>query len=519
MKSIIILAFILFNLNASEEIPTKEEISKLYVATFNRAPDSGGLDYWLNDSGLNLNQIAQSFFDQIETQNLYPNTTTTREFVQSVYNNLFNRNPDIEGWDYWIEQLEKGNFQRSQFILAAINGALDNENGQDKTILENKNEVGIYFANSGLNDQNEAKIIMKTITSYNDSVTIAKLKLDHFGSEPQNEPYYKYLWHFNSYNNILNTYGYTIDNEADINIEDAWKLSKGEGVTIAIIDDGINLGHEDLPTNIIGTYNADTQTSDVQYYPDFEYPASHGNTCAGFAASPINDIGTVGAAPYSNILIIKLDSSSIYAMIRAFDYAQTHGAKVISCSWGTNSVSEALVTKLKEVYDEGITVVFAAGNDSADMDTMYYDDESEVQWVIGVGASSEENEIASYSNYGYNIDIIAPGGDYDISTGILGLDDMDNQGYTDQLGLVNQNYSFTSGTSFSTPITAGIIALMYSVNPNLTPAEIRTILINTADKIGATTYGLDGFDTQKYRAYGKINANKAVEASIQLLRN
>jgi hypothetical protein len=84
-------------LNADENTPTKQEISKLYVATFNRAPDSGGLDYWVNNSGLKLSEIAQSFFDQEETQEKYPEGTSNRDFIQAVYNNLFNRDPDTLG--------------------------------------------------------------------------------------------------------------------------------------------------------------------------------------------------------------------------------------------------------------------------------------------------------------------------------------------------------------------------------------------------------------------------------------
>lgn len=154
---------------STEINPTQEEVAKLYVATFNRAPDSAGLNYWTNDSGLKLSEIAQSFFDQSETQTLYPPSTANRDFISSVYQNLFNRTPDSSGWDYWEEQLNTGAFSKNRFIEAVINGALDD----DAIILENKTEVGIAFADAGLNDVEQAKQIMSTITYESSSVTLA----------------------------------------------------------------------------------------------------------------------------------------------------------------------------------------------------------------------------------------------------------------------------------------------------------------------------------------------------------
>lgn len=159
-KIILIVASLNLFLFASEDIPTKEEVVKLYVATFKRAPDSAGLDYWTNQSGLKLSKIAESFFDQSETKTLYPDNTSNRDFIESVYSNLFNRLPDDAGLDYWVEQLESGTFSKNRFIEAVINGA----QGNDSTILSNKSEVAIEFASKGLNDIDEAKSIMSNIT-------------------------------------------------------------------------------------------------------------------------------------------------------------------------------------------------------------------------------------------------------------------------------------------------------------------------------------------------------------------
>jgi len=323
----------------------------------------------------------------------------------------------------------------------------------------------------------------------------------------KSEPYFKYAWHIDAQDNILNEEGYTIDANADINLTAAWELSMGEGVKVALIDDGAEVEHEDLKENIFLAYNADNNGTDVN--PNLQ-DGSHGNTCAGFIVAPINATGMVGVSPKAKLIAIRQEEGSDEKTIRAFEYAKNSGAKVISCSWGTENVSEAVISQLKELYDTGITVVFASGNDSKDLDDGV-EDESEVEWVIGVGASGENNDVTSYSNYGKNIDIIAPGGDTVLSSGLLGLDDMGEQGSSRQLDKVNNNYAFADGTSFATPVVAGVIVLMYAVHPDITPKEVREILIQTADKVGTEVdadYSTNSFDTK--RAYGKINAGKAV---------
>jgi len=177
-KILLIVAMLSISLFSSEDIPTQEEVAKLYVATFNRAPDSAGLEYWTNSSGLKLSEIAQSFFDQSETQILYPEGTENRDFVESVYANLFNRLPDDEGWSYWIEQLDNNIFSKNRFIEAVINGAKD----EDAQILSNKTEVGISFASRGLNEVSQAQSIMANITDDYLSVSTALSYLESLGA-------------------------------------------------------------------------------------------------------------------------------------------------------------------------------------------------------------------------------------------------------------------------------------------------------------------------------------------------
>ncbi len=157
----------------SRWMPATDDVAKLYVATFGRAPDDAGLNYWINNSHLTLEQIAKSFFDQPETQQMYA-TDDIHLFVQKIYENLFNREPDSAGWNYWENELNSGKIPKSYFILAVINGAKD----KDKTILENKKEVGLKFANSGLSDINKAKEVMKGITDNSSTVDYAVKKIE-----------------------------------------------------------------------------------------------------------------------------------------------------------------------------------------------------------------------------------------------------------------------------------------------------------------------------------------------------
>ena len=154
--------------------PTAEEVAKLYVATFNRVPDADGLSYWVNDSELDLEGIAQSFFDQQETQDLYPEDTSNEDFVTSVYANLFNREPDESGFTYWVAELDAQLYSKNLFIQAVINGAQDS----DITTLQNKTDVGLYYAENDLNDTTTAYELMAGITAETRSVDNAYELID-----------------------------------------------------------------------------------------------------------------------------------------------------------------------------------------------------------------------------------------------------------------------------------------------------------------------------------------------------
>jgi len=336
--------------------------------------------------------------------------------------------------------------------------------------------------------------------------------------DPTKEPYFSYQWYLSFTNNEF-TQSANINKNSSINIKGAWDITKAEGIVVAVIDSNFEPTHKDLAANVFSVYNADAQDSYVLNDSD---ESSHGTACAGFIAAPSNNLGITGVAPEAKIVLIAQEYVDDAATIRAFEYAKKEGAKIISNSWGTENVSEAVAREFQNLKDQNITIFFASGNDAADLDTPFLTDESELPSVIGVAATNELNRLASYSNYGKNIDILAPGGEF---LGLLGLDDSGPKGvyfdtYTFPNGYslhIDDDHAFVNGTSFACPLAAGVAALMLGANPNLTPDQIREILITTAEKIeeDEVYYDQNGFNIK--RAYGKINAQRAVLAARDLL--
>lgn len=163
---------------------TAENITELYIATFGRAPDTLGLTYWTNNidaGGWSIQMVAQSFFDQPETQALYPSSLSTSSLIDNVYQNVLDRAPDTEGKAYWTAQIDAGTFSRNAFIIAIIDGAKAGTSLTDQATLSNKTAVGSYFATTlGLTNMTIASRIMDNVTSDTISVDRAKIDLDAF---------------------------------------------------------------------------------------------------------------------------------------------------------------------------------------------------------------------------------------------------------------------------------------------------------------------------------------------------
>lgn len=232
-----------------------------------------------------------------------------------------------------------------------------------------------------------------------------------------------------------------------LNLKDTWKRNKGAGVTVAVIDTGIDTDHEEFQGRISKlSYDA----SDDKIVKDYDMSViedeqGHGTSVAGTLGAAMNDKGVAGIAPEAQLLVIKCDADAEGNFLRASDlvfglaYAIEADADVVNMSFVTDENIFSYYTKL--AVDSDVICVAAAGNDSTALLNYPAADEN----VIGVGALDSDWELAAYSNYGDNSDIVAPG-----------------SVYTTKMG---GTYGYTQGTSLASPIVAAAAALYRADHP------------------------------------------------------
>jgi subtilisin family serine protease len=295
----------------------------------------------------------------------------------------------------------------------------------------------------------------------------------------------------------------------DINVLRAWSITKGStDIKIAVIDTGVDYNHPDLKDQIdvnLAELNGKPGVDDDGngyiddiYGYDFANKDNnpqdghgHGTHCAGVIGAAHNDVGVTGVMANVKIIPVKFlaDSGSGETIdaIAAIDYAIKRGANVLSNSWGGDEKEQSLEDAIKAAEAAGVTFVAAAGNDSADNDsTASYPANYQVGNVISVGSFTNSGSKSSFSNYGLkSVHVTAPGSNI-LST------------------YKRSGYSTLSGTSMSTPFVAGIVGLLLSQEPTLTPSEIRERLVRTSVKTNKlASASLSG---------GRVDAYKALAA-------
>jgi thermitase len=262
----------------------------------------------------------------------------------------------------------------------------------------------------------------------------------------------------------------------------AWNLSTGSGsVVVAIVDSGVYPHHPDLAPKLVPGWNfvkENADTADV---------LGHGTAVAGtVAAATNNGLGVAGVTWASRIMpLVAVDAQdySAYSDIAAaIQYAADQGVRVINVSLGGVNSSKTLQKAVDYAWSKGALVFASAMNEG--ISAPHYP--AACAHAVAVGATDANDRLASFSNYGSWITLAAPG------TGILSTA---NGG----------GYSFWNGTSFASPIAAGVAALVLSANPRLTNEEVLSILKNTAERAGT--------EPDAYLGWGRVNAYRAVLAA------
>jgi hypothetical protein len=337
-----------------------------------------------------------------------------------------------------------------------INDELSKHGGRVKSEIRNTG-IKIVELPGNANEKAIAALVKK-----NKNIEFAEVDQMVELSFIPNDPYYGSAWHL-----------------AKISAPTAWDISQGDGITIAILDTGVDSTHPDLASKLVPGYNIydnNTNTTDVH---------GHGTKCAGAAAAISNNgIGVAGVAGNARIMPIRisgLDGWATWSAIASgITWAADHGAKIASISYQAHHGSSVLSASTY-MKSKGGLVVNAAGN--ANTEEVYTNSNS----IITVAATDSADNKASFSSFGVPVDISAPG-------------------VSIYLTVNGGGYGAASGTSFSTPITAGVIALMMSANPSLSNQQIESLLFSSANDLGTA-----GWD--KYFGNGRVNAGAAVTAA------
>ena len=439
-----------------------------------------GDNYYLEES-VSPGDVFEIYFSYEGSRTLFP------------YFDLYNFSDDL---DLYLYQL---NSSESEYL----NIKSSEEPGSDEETLFKGIVAGDYVLQvshyediDGINGDAEFTIALDAESYYEEAVI-------------PNDEYFDLQWHL-----INSGQAGGLDNE-DILAPEAWsRRSTSPNITVAVIDTGIQLDHPDLINNIwinsdeiYGNGFDDDGNGYVDDSYGWNFPASspvpfadeHGTHVAGIiGAEGNNGIGVTGVS--WDVQLMPLDvfngakGASDNDIINAIYYAANNGADVINMSLG-QTVENANLSDY-EFYDpygyssyynaltyavsQGITVVIAAGNDDLNNDlhlSIPAAFSEEIEGVISVAALSNSGDLSWYTNYGSTVTIAAPGGNADGS--VIG----------EIISTVpNSDYYGISGTSMASPIVAGSAALVKAENNNLSPANIESVLTNSADKIRDWSY-------------------------------
>lgn len=291
---------------------------------------------------------------------------------------------------------------------------------------------------------------------------------------------------------------------SSIRAYEAWSIARVEGkVTVAVMDQGVEVTHEDLAANIKGAYNAHTEQTELGS------ATSHGTHVAGIIGAVTNNSKGVAGITYNGglLLVVVFDeygNCSTTDLLRAYNYVMEHASeynvRVVNLSLGGKATSSSFKDNLliqtieKARSQHGIVTVAAAGNSGSSLPVPYYEYPGDADSVVSVMNLCRDGDgVARYETSNYNVpgqhakNISAPGASI-YSTWLRG------------------SYGTLSGTSMSAPYAAGVLALEFAANPELSADEAVRILYGTAKDLGEPGWDED-------YGFGEVDAYAAVRAA------
>lgn len=249
-------------------------------------------------------------------------------------------------------------------------------------------------------------------------------------------------------------------------------ISTGAGVIVGVIDDDFDRQHEDLkaPGKIVTGYDT---SNGKELTPDMPLTSGdHGSGSAGTIAERLgNGVGGAGVAPDAILMPIRIFTEKGYTtdfgVAKGFVYAVDHGARVLNNSWGGGGYTQVIKDAVDYALSKNVVVVGSAGNDHANQ----FSGPSSFTGAINVGASAGDDMKADFSNLGPQVDLYAPG-DNGLTTYINEALDPPAR---------ESSYGLFGGTSMAAPVVSGAAALLLQLNKNLTPYQIKELLVRTGD--------------------------------------
>ncbi len=319
-----------------------------------------------------------------------------------------------------------------------------------------------------------------------------------YGGGLPSDPMFASQW------NMHNTGQTGGSNDADVDAFEAWDFEDGDpSIVVAVADSGTNWNHEDLVGNIWANPGEvlDGTDSDSNGYVDdirgwnFDFDTNdpsgtfwHGTSVASVVASRGNSVGLVGLAGGANdgqgVSIMPMNVGSSFPDGSILDdailYAADNGAHVITMSLSVGT-SAAIDAAIDDAHDNNnVFIDCAAGNNGGSVSYP-----ANLPNVMAIASTNHNDLVSSFSNPGSEVEVAAPGEDIPMCD------------------LGNTSYHTNSGTSFSAPHVAGLAALLFSLDDTLTNEEVRQLIIDSADDIGAP-----GNDNNS--GAGRINARSAL---------